>query len=230
MNLNAMSAAVLAIAIALAVPALAQDKLIAIDVLLEPDKRMLEEAQTWNARLREQAPEGFSLDETHRPHITLLQQYVAEKDLDRVLAAVKALAASEDLGNMKLTANGLYHIPSGKIGLQGITIEPSAEILALQAKVIGVMAPFRQLGGGEAAFTPDPTGTLFDPFLFKYVETFVEKQAGDKFNPHVTTGTGPIKWVEAREQEPFASFEFGVDALAVYKLGNFGTAAKRLSK
>jgi hypothetical protein len=58
----------------------------------------------------------------------------------------------------------------------------------------------------------------------------VEKQAGDKFNPHVTTGTGPIKWVEAREQEPFASFEFGVDALAVYKLGNFGTAAKRLSK
>jgi 2'-5' RNA ligase len=225
-----MSAAVLAIAIALAVPALAQDKLIAIDVLLEPDKRMLEEAQTWNARLREQAPEGFSLDETHRPHITLLQQYVAEKDLDRVLAAVKALAASEDLGNMKLTANGLYHIPSGKIGLQGITIEPSAEILALQAKVIGAMAPFRQLGGGEAAFTPDPTGTLFDPFLFKYVETFAEKQAGDKFNPHVTTGTGPIKWVEAREQEPFASFEFGVDALAVYKLGNFGTAAKRLSK
>jgi 2'-5' RNA ligase len=202
--------------------------LIAIDVLLEPGRRMLEAAEQWNKRLHEQMPKGFALDETHRPHITLLQQYVSEKDLDAVVATVKSLAASANLADMKLTANGLYHIPSGKIGLQGITIEPSEEILALQAKVIRAMAPFRKTGGGQAAFVPDPTGTPFDPFLFKYVDSFVEKQTGKNFNPHVTTGTAPLEWVKQREEEPFKSFEFGVDKLAVYQLGNFGTAAKRL--
>jgi 2'-5' RNA ligase/phosphoglycolate phosphatase-like HAD superfamily hydrolase len=206
------------------------DRLVAIDVLLEPDRRMLEAAEQWNKRLREQMPEGFKLDQTHRPHITLLQQYVSEKDLDAVVAAVKSLAASVNLGDLKLTANGLYHIPSGKIGLQGITIKPSEEILALQAKVIQAMAPFRKSGGDQAAFVPDPTGTPFDPVLFKYVDSFVEKQAGKNFNPHVTTGTGPLEWVKQREEKPFKSFEFGVDKLTVYKLGNFGTAAKRLGE
>jgi hypothetical protein len=205
-----------------------QDKLVALDLLLEPDQRMLTAADEWNQRLREQMPEGFSLDETHHPHITLLQQYVAEKDLDAVVAVVKSLASTATLEKMKLTAKGLYHIPGGEIGLQGITIKPSDEILALQTKVIQAMAPFRKSGGDQAAFAPDPTGTPFDPLVFKYVDSFVEKQAGTNYNPHVTTGTAPLEWLKAREQEPFQSFEFGVNKLNVYKLGNYGTAAKRL--
>jgi hypothetical protein len=105
------------------VNALAQDKLVAIDVLLKPDQRMLTAADEWNKRLREQMPQGFSLDETHRPHITLLQQYIAEKDLDAVVAVVKSLAATANLEKTMLTAKGLYHIPGGQIGLQGITIK-----------------------------------------------------------------------------------------------------------
>ena len=101
-------------------------------------------------------------------------------------------------------------------------------MLALQTKVIQAMAPFRKSGGDQAAFVPDPTGTPFDPLLFKYVDSFAEKQAGKNYNPHVTTGTAPLEWVKAREQDPFQSFEFGVNKLTVYKLGNFGTAAKRL--
>ena len=80
--------------------ALAQNKLVAIDVLLEPVQRMLTAADEWNKRLREQMPEGFSLEETHRPHITLLQQYVTEKDLDAVVAVVKSLAATANLEEM----------------------------------------------------------------------------------------------------------------------------------
>ena len=226
--MNALSVAVVAIATVFTGSALAQDKLVAIDVLLEPDARMTEAAKAWNARLREQMPEGFALDETHRPHITLLQQYVAAKDLGKIVTAVKALAASADLSAMTLTATGLYHTPLGKLAVQGITIEPSPQLHALQAKVIDALAPFRRSGGGEAAFVPDPTGMPFVTFLIHYVDSFVEQQAGDKFNPHVTTGVGPLPWVEAREKEPFAPFTFGVDAFAVYRLGNFGTAAEQL--
>jgi len=223
-------AALVAGVITQAAPVVGEDQLVAIDVLLEPDERMLQVAEEWNERLREQLPTGFSLDETHRPHITLLQQYVDERDLDAVAAKVRSLAVSENIDDMKLTAKGLYHIPSGKIGLQGITIEPSDNILALQTKVIEAMAPFRKSGGDQEAFVPDPTGTPFDPFLFTYVDTFVEKQAGGRFNPHVTTGMGPLDWVEAREEEPFEPFEFGVDKLTIYKLGNFGTATERIGE
>ena len=62
-------------------PAIAQEKLIAIDVLIEPDQRMLGEAAKWNARMREQIPDGLALDAQHRPHITLIQRFVSEADL-----------------------------------------------------------------------------------------------------------------------------------------------------
>jgi hypothetical protein len=124
--MNPVMAIVAAGAIALAAPALAEDKPVVIDVLLLPGERMLSAAEEWNKRLREQLPDGFSLDETHRPHITLLQQYVAEKDLDAVVAAVKSLAASADLQAMKLTAIGLYHIPSGRYNDQAVGRHPRA--------------------------------------------------------------------------------------------------------
>ena len=127
--------------------ALAQDKLVAIDVLLKPDQRMLTAADEWNKRLREQMPQGFSLDETHRPHITLLQQYIAEKDLDAVVAVVKSLAATANLEKTMLTAKGLYHIPGGQIGLQGITIKPSDEILTLQIEGDPSNGAVSQVGG-----------------------------------------------------------------------------------
>jgi hypothetical protein len=197
-------------------------------VLLEPDRRMVGTAETWNARLREQMPESFALDQICRAHITLLQLYVAASDRDQIVAAVKALAADADLSAMKLKATGLYHTPLGRFGVQGITIAPSNEILALQAKMIDAMMRFRRSGGGEAAFVPHPSKMPFVSFLVTYVETFVEMQAGDRFNPHVTTGAGPLRWLAAREREPFNPFTFGVDALAVYKVGNFGTASELL--
>ena len=106
-------------------PSGVEDRLIAIDVLLQPDGKMLEEAANWNARMREQSPEGFALDEQHAPHITLVQRFIAESDLDSVLAAVDRVKSAFDIANMQMTATGLYDIPSGKIGVAGIVIEPS---------------------------------------------------------------------------------------------------------
>ena len=206
----------------------AEERLVAIDVLLEPDRTMLDAAEGWNARLREQMPEGFALDAAHRPHITLLQLYVREGDLDEVLAAVEAIESSVDLDAMQLTANGLYHIPSGEIGLQGITVEPTTPLLALQDRIVKALTPFRKTGGDQSAFVSDPSGAAFDPYLFSYVGDFAESQTGANYNPHVTTGTAPIEWVKAREAEEFENFQFGVTDLSVFRLGNFGTAAERL--
>ena len=51
-------------------------KVIAIDVLLEPDQTMISKAEAINARLRGDYKAGYELDATHSPHVTLLQRFV----------------------------------------------------------------------------------------------------------------------------------------------------------
>src|SRR5271168_288021 len=74
----------------------AQDNTVtAIDFALEPDPTMAQHARTDNARLLKAFPEGFALDATHHPHITMLQQFVRTADLDKVYAAANKVFASE---------------------------------------------------------------------------------------------------------------------------------------
>jgi hypothetical protein len=207
-----------------------QGDLIAIDVLLQPGPTMVAEAEALNARLREQMPEGFALDEQHVPHITLVQRYVAPSDLPKVLAAVDEVRRSHDFAQLEMRATGLYHPEWGGVGLEALAIEPSEELLALQQAVIEAVTPFAKSGGGESAFVPDTSGTPFEQTLFGYVDTFVPDQTGENFNPHVTVGIGPLDWLDELEQQPFAEFTFGAVGIATYQLGNFGTAAKRLDE
>lgn len=58
-----------------------QNPVTAIDIALEPDATMVQHAMAANARLRESFPEGFALDNTHHPHISILQQFVRTDDL-----------------------------------------------------------------------------------------------------------------------------------------------------
>jgi hypothetical protein len=207
-----------------------QGDLIAIDVLIEPGPKMLAEAARWNARMREQIPEGFALDEAHVPHITLIQCFVPRADLPKVLAAVDGVRTKLDVHRMQMTATGLFHILSGKHGLAGIVVEPSEQLLALQRAVIEAVNVYARPGGGGSAFVPDTSGTPWAPWLFEYVETFVPRQTGERFNPHVTTGVAPLDWLEDQEKKPFEKFTFDAKGLAAYQLGNFGTASRRLDR
>ena len=65
----------------------------AIDILLKPDGVMVQRALAANARLRETFPKGFAFDDTHHPHLTLVQQFVRTDHLDKVFAAANAVLA-----------------------------------------------------------------------------------------------------------------------------------------
>ena len=64
---------------------------IAINVLLDPDPATVEKARAVNARLRENFPHGFALDENHAPHLTILQRFVRTSDVEAVANAVVAV-------------------------------------------------------------------------------------------------------------------------------------------
>ena len=129
-----------------------QNPVTAIDILLNPDQTMLQHASDANARLLKTFPKGFALDPTHTPHITMLQRYVRTADLDKIYVAVGNVLASEKVTNWKLRAFKYYYIPSGEIGLAGIVIEPTDDLVRLQQKLIDAVAPFTAQTGTVAAF------------------------------------------------------------------------------
>ena len=201
----------------------------AIDTLLEPDATMLQHAQAVNDRLLKVFPKGFALDAAHRPHITLVQRFVLTKNLDKVYDAVGKVFASANVTGMKLEAFKYYYIPDKDLGLSGIVIKPTPELLTLEKQVIDAVTPFVVETGTSAAFvTGDDPKVL--PELITYVSDFVPKHSGENYHPHVTTGLAPKEYLDKMLAEPFETFTFSPAGAAVYHLGHFGTAAKKLKQ
>ena len=201
-----------------------QNNLIAIDVLLEPDQTMVAKANALNARLRGNYPDGYSLDATHAPHVTMLQRFVRAQDFDAVTAALTKVLAAERPADLQLTANGLEYTMWAGVAVTVITIERTPELMRLQQKVADAVAPFAASGGTASAFIDTPPNAE----IVGYVETFVPKASGAAYFPHVTAGVATEAFVKPLKAQPFDTFTFKPAGVAIYQLGNFGTASKKL--
>jgi hypothetical protein len=202
--------------------------IIAIDVLLEPDLTMLRHAEANNARLLTVYADGFVLDDAHHPHITLIHRFVRTEDLDKVYAAVEIVLENADVTSMKLEAFKFYYAPSNELGIAGISARPTPELLRLQQEIIDAMRPFAVATGPISAFVSPHDDPAQDAFLIDYVSNFVPRYSGENFNPHVSTGVAPRAYLDAMLAEPFEAFTFSPAGAAVYQLGPFGTAARKL--
>jgi hypothetical protein len=200
----------------------------AIDVALDPDATMIQHAKAANARLLEAYPQGFTLDDTHHPHITLIQQFVRTADLENIYAAVDDALADERPTSWKLKAVKNYYIPSPPIGVAGIVVERTADMLRLQQKIVDAVAPFAVKNGTAAAFISSEQGRDIQGYLIDYVANFVQVGVGEKFNPHVTTGVATESYLKQMLAEPFAAFTFSPVSVSIYQLGTYGTARKEL--
>ena len=224
----------LLLCIAAALPAAGQqqaatasgDRLIAIDVLLQPDQNGVAHANAINARLRADYPKGYSLDATHAPHVTLVQRFVREKDFDAVTTAITKVLSTEPLGEMQLTAKSLAAEMWDGMPLHAILIERTPQLMRLEQKVVDAVAPFSVSGGTAAAFVDTPPGAN----IVAYVAAFVPKSTGANYMPHITVGVATEAFSKKLKAEPFETFSFKAKDVAIYQLGNFGVAAKELWK
>jgi hypothetical protein len=205
-----------------------QNPVTAIDIALEPDTTMVQHATAANARLLESFPKGFTLDETHHPHISILQQFVRTEDLEKVFAEADAVLTKERPTTWTLKAFKYYYIPAPPIGVAGIVIEPTDDLHRLQDELIKAVEPYTVNTGTPAAFFSDEGGHDIQGALISYVANFVKDAAGKCFNPHVTIGVGTEAYLNKVLAEPFPSFTFSVAGASVYQLGSFGTARKEL--
>jgi hypothetical protein len=200
------------------------EKLFAIDVLLEPDRTMTDKSKSLNARLRENYRAGYQLDATHTPHVTLLQSFVRAKDFDTVTAAITKVLAVEEPTKMKLTNKRLDYVMFAGLAVTILVVERTPELVRLHHKITDVVAPFSVSGGTTAAFV----GGRAVAETVEWVETFVPKASGDNYLPHVTAGVATEEYSKQLKAAPFETLTFRPHGVAVFHLGNFGTAAKKL--
>ena len=205
-----------------------QNSVTAINIALDPDATMMQHAKADNERLLKSFPKGFAFDDTHYPHITMLQQFVRTADLENVYTALNKVFASEKPLGWKLKAFKYYYIPSPPDYLAGIVVEPTEDLLRLQQKIIDAVAPYTEKTGTPEAFMSTENGDDIEQSLINYVANFQQRGAGNRFNPHVTIGVGTITYISTMLAEPYEAFTFSPAGAAVYQLGSSGSARKKL--
>jgi len=200
----------------------------AIDIMLEPDATMVEHAKAANQHVLKSFPIGFALDETHHPHITCLQRYVETADLNKLYEVVGKVLAEEKPTSWKLKAYKYYYIPWKAIGIAGIVIEPTDDLIRFQKKLIDAVAPFAEKRGTAAAFVTTAESPDINQPTIDYVTTYVPDHTGKNFNPHVTIGIASQDYLKKLLDEKFEAFTFSPVGVSVYQLGNLGAAQKKL--
>jgi hypothetical protein len=206
----------------------AQDPVTAIDIVLEPGATMMQRAQDANDGLRRNFPKGFSLDAEHKPHISVMGGYFYTANLDKTYTALEKVLATEKVLSWKMKAFKYYYMPLKEIGLGGIVVEPTADMIRLQKKLIDALTQFMSPTGSAAAFATTAADPVINEATLNAVATYFSQHTGEHYSPHVTIGVGTVDYLNALLAAPFPTFTFSAVGVSVYQFGNFGTAAKLL--
>ena len=171
----------------------------AINVLIEPDEATRARARDLNARLRQTMPEGFALDATHVPHITVLQRYVRTPELEQVLGAVGAVVAGADLSTLDLHAAAIAHAEwdTPGIGMASLMLGRDSRVLELQGRLIAAVAPFAAPIGAAAAFFTDAAEPDVNATTIRYVARFVPDHCCSSYEAHLSIGMARRRDLEA---------------------------------
>ena len=206
-----------------------QTDVIGIDILLNPNQTMLDSARAYNALMRKNysGPGSFSLDAVHTPHVSVLQCFIKNEDLKKVIDEVDKVVKREKPEKETLTSKGFYFIPDKTLGLAGITINTTPKLLTYQSKIIEAVKPYI-VTGTDAAFVQNANGRPIVKGLTEYVNGFIPDHSGAKFLPHVTIGLAQGTYLTELKAKPYNKFSFKISSASIYHLGDYGTAQKRL--
>ena len=182
-------------------------RIVALDVALLLPRAAADAAGRLNARLRP-PPAGFAFDETHLPHVTLVQQFVREPDLPVVLPRLGRVASRTP--PIALRGAGLQR---GRT-TTSLAVDGGAALRRLHDLLLERLAPHAAPPGDASAFAgggePARDGDV------DWVTRFRTQAAGPRFEPHVTLGVGALG-----ESPPPIAFTAG--RLAACHLGRFCT-------
>jgi hypothetical protein len=114
------------------------------------------------------------------------------------------------------------------VGLSGIVVETTPELVKLQKDLIEAVAPFTVKTGTAAAFITTPAAPDINEATIRYIEAYVPEHSGEHLELHVTTGLASVDYLNKMLAEPFKDFTFSPSGASVFHLGNYGTAQAKL--
>ena len=188
----------------------------AIDIaLLLPDS--LGRSLTALNRTLRPPPDGFRFDSTHLPHLTLVQQFARQQDLEAIAGVVGDIVRHQAPLALATTHMSRAHVSSTLgVGLTGA-------LATLHRRLMECLEPFcdeTNRNDRQHAFWTDGDEPP-RPADIEWVATFREQSALQRFDPHITIGAGALA---ARvTPTPFVATQ-----LALCQLGRFCTCRRVL--
>ncbi len=159
--------------------------LLAVDVaVLLPDP-LLQPLLRLNAELLP-PPAGLRFDDTHLPHVTLAQLFVAELQLPDVIH--EAAAVTHDCAPLRLAPAGLSRGRTAST----VRLEPTDTLISLHARLMDRLRRFESAQGDATAFLATGGLPARDADV-EWVHQFRTHAAYDRFDPHITVGVGTLQ-------------------------------------
>ena len=136
-----------------------------------------------NARLSP-PPDGFHFDDSHLPHVTLVQQFVHAPDLPEVQDIVREVLRG--VAPLAVRGTTLRHGATATV----LIIDQTPALHDLHRRLIDRLAPYAVASGDAAAFLSN--GEPARDADIAWVTHFAANAARDRFDPHVTLGVGTV--------------------------------------
>ncbi|MEO8774039.1 MAG: hypothetical protein ABI371_06895 [Gelidibacter sp.] len=197
-------------------------------MLLTLPADVYDQAIQLNRSLLKDNPNNFTLDENHIPHITLLQCYLLESDLPKVEQLLDGLY--QTIENGILWTDHLQYHKDKTESFASIGIKKSKGLIALHKRTIAFLEPYILPNGSQEAYVQNADGSPIDDFTLAYVPKFVSHYSYENFNPHISLGVAKVSLLDSLAEHDFRAMKFHATDIAVFQLGNYGTARKLLWK
>lgn len=189
----------------------------AINIAILPPKAVSEKAHQLNRIINEGVVSPkIVLDDTHLPHITLVQAYVDTAKLGEIAFVLERVIAGTPA--FSLTASSIL---VDKHGYSNMVIEKNPELLRIRQALIEKVESYHGKGGSTAFFGHEQEDIA--QFVIDYVQGFfINYRPAEKYFAHITLGI-------AHAQSPaFIPMTFTADRIALCHEGNEGTCRKVL--
>ncbi|MFH1235417.1 MAG: hypothetical protein V1685_00575 [Parcubacteria group bacterium] len=189
----------------------------AINIAILPPKDISEKARELNKAVNGAYPHPkIVLDETHFPHITLVQAYVDTAKLEEIASVIELVIAG--IPALSLTASSIL---VDEHGYANMVIEKTTELLNIRQTLVEKLESYHGKGDSTAFFGHEQEDIA--QFVIDYVQGFFKnyRSAGTYF-AHITLGL-------AHNQPPaFNPMTFTANRIALCHEGNEGTCRKIL--
>lgn len=180
--------------------------LVALDIAILPPADVSRRAMEISAAVASNDFRGLLLDESHLPHITLMQLFARRDELDRVHQRVDGVLRNCTALDLRVSGASEHG------GIVSLAIDTTPPLADLHRRLMEALRDCERPGGGVSAFYEEDA-RVQDVL---YVSSYRLKSSLDSFAPHITLGHGTA----APDIQPF---EFRAMIVAECHLGRFCT-------